>query len=141
MLNNVTLVGRLARDPEIRYSSSGVAVCGFTLAVNRPYRNEDGEQDADFIDIVVFRDQAETCANYLSKGRLVAVEGRLQTRRYETQDGQRRKAVEVVARRVTFLDRRPDSQDGDEGAEAGDSGLPQDVEDILADLPPEDVPF
>ncbi len=104
MLNRVILIGRLARDPELRYTPAGVPVAGFTLAVERPFTNRDGRREVDFIDIVAWRRQAETCANHLSKGRLVAVEGRLQIRSYETQEGQRRRVAEVIADSVTFLD-------------------------------------
>ncbi len=104
MLNRVILIGRLVRDPELRYTSGGAAVANFTLAVDRPFVNRDGARDADFIDIVVWRKLAETCANNLSKGRLVAVEGRLQIRSYDDSQGIRRKASEVVADNVRFLD-------------------------------------
>jgi single-strand DNA-binding protein len=105
MLNRVILIGRLTRDPEMRYTPNGVGVCTFALAVNRPYANQAGERVADFIDIVTWRQLAENCANYLAKGRLVAVEGRIQVRTYEGQDGQKRKAVEVVADTVKFLEK------------------------------------
>jgi single-strand DNA-binding protein len=104
-LNRVILIGRLVRDPELRILPSGVPVATFTLAVDRPFTNQQGEREADFIDIVVWRKQAETVSNHLGKGRLVAVEGRLQVRTYETQEGQRRKVAEVVADAVRFLDR------------------------------------
>lgn len=104
MLNRVILIGRLAQDPELRYTASGVAVANFTLAVERPFTNQQGEREVDFIDIVVWRRQAETVANHLGKGRLVAVEGRLQIRSYETSEGQRRRVAEVVASNVRFLD-------------------------------------
>jgi len=120
MLNRVILIGRLTRDPELRYTANGVGVCTFSIAVNRPYTNQAGERPADFIDIVVWRQLAENVANFMTKGRLVAVEGRLQTRTYENQEGQKRKAVEVVADTVKFLDkasgtgasRRPQDNDG-----------------------------
>nr|MBO2494865.1 single-stranded DNA-binding protein [Clostridia bacterium] len=105
MLNKVVLIGRLTKDPEIRYLPSGVAVTTFFLAVNRNFTNQQGEREADFIPIVVWRGLAETCAKYLSKGRLVAVSGRIQTRSYEGRDGQRRYVTEVVADEVVFLDR------------------------------------
>jgi single-strand DNA-binding protein len=106
MLNRVVLIGRLTQDPELRYTpTSGVAVASFTLAVNRMVRQQ-GQQEADFIPIVVWRTQAENCAKYLGKGSLVAVEGRLQIRKYEDREGQRRTAAEVVAERVQFLDTR-----------------------------------
>ena len=104
MLNKVVLIGRLTRDPEIRHIPTGAAVTTFTLAVNRNFTNQQGEREADFIPIVVWRGLAETCARYLSKGRLVAVHGRIQTRSYE-RDGQRRYIPEVVGDEVVFLDR------------------------------------
>ena len=103
MLNRVVLIGRLTRDPELRETSSGIAVANFALAVERPFTNQSGEKEVDFIEIVVWRKLAEVVANNLQKGRLVAVEGRLQVRSYE-KDGQKRKVAEVVADRVQFLD-------------------------------------
>lgn len=105
MLNNVVLIGRLTKDPELRYTTSGTATASFTLAVDRSYTNQQGERETDFIPIVVWRKLAETCANYLGKGRLVAVEGRIQVRTYDGNDGQRRWVTEVVAENVRFLDR------------------------------------
>lgn len=104
MLNSVILIGRLTKDPELRYSPSGVAVSTFTLAVDRRRKQDEGQQ-ADFIPIVVFNKQAENCANYMTKGRLVAVEGRIQVRSYEDTSGQRKWRTEVIANTVTFLDR------------------------------------
>lgn len=105
MLNKVVLIGRLTKDPDLRYTPTGIPVARFTLAVQRPYANEQGEREADFIPIVVWRGAAETCAKHLSKGRLVAVVGRIQTGSYETPDGQRRYTTDVVADEVKFLDR------------------------------------
>lgn len=104
MLNRIILIGRLVADPQLRYTQNGVAVTNFTLAVDRPFSSQNGERETDFIDIVAWRKQAETCANHLNKGRLVAVEGRLQIRSYDDRDGIRRKAAEVVADQVRFLD-------------------------------------
>jgi single-strand DNA-binding protein len=104
MLNRVILIGRLTKEPELRYTPSGTAVAKFTLAVDRR-QAKDREKEADFIDIVVWQKQAENCANYLGKGRLVAVDGRLQVRSYEDSQGIRRKVAEVVAENVRFLDR------------------------------------
>jgi len=104
VVNNVVLVGRLTRSPELRYTENKIARASFTLAVDRPFTNQNGEREADFVPIVVWRGLAETCAKHLQKGRLVAVEGRLQTRRWEDKEGNRRLAVEVVAERVRFLD-------------------------------------
>ena len=96
MLNKVSLVGRLTRDVELRYLGNGTPVANFTLAVNRTFKNKSGEREADFINIVVWRKQAENCANYIGKGSLVAVSGRLQSRSYDTAEGQRRYVTEVV---------------------------------------------
>jgi len=104
-LNKVILIGNLTRDPELRYTPDGTPVASFTLAVNRPFTNQQGERDADFIPIVAWRKQAERCSEYLIKGSQVAVEGRLQTRSYEDKNGIRRKVSEVIAWRVEFLQR------------------------------------
>lgn len=104
MINRVILVGRLAQDPELRYTPNGVAVTTFTLAVNRRFTNQQGEREADFINIVTWRQLAETCANYLKKGRLVGVDGRLQIRSFENSEGRRIKVAEVVADTVQFLE-------------------------------------
>ena len=103
MLNRIVLIGRLTQDPELRYTKNGIAVASFTLAVDRRYKNAEGERETDFIDVVVWRQQAENCANYLSKGKLCAVDGSLQIRSYEAKDGTRRKAAEVIADDVRFL--------------------------------------
>ncbi len=105
-MNTVVLIGRLTRDPELRYVPSGQPVASFTLAVDRSFTTEKGKGTADFIPIVAWRKSAELISMHLSKGRLVAVEGRLQIRFYEAQDGRRQKAVEVVANRIQFLDRK-----------------------------------
>lgn len=131
MLNRIILIGRLVADPQLRYTQNGVAVTSFTLAVDRPFTSQNGEREADFIDIVTWRKQAEVCANHLNKGRLVAVEGRLQIRSYDDQNGIRRKAAEVVADQVRFLDRR--DRDGDGNSGSHDFGPPD------ADF--DDVPF
>ena len=104
MYNRIVLIGRLTRDPELRYLPSGAPVAGFTLAVDRPFKNQAGERETDFVTITTWRKLAEQASRYLDKGRLVAVEGRLQIRSYETQDGQRRKVAEVVADGIRFLD-------------------------------------
>jgi len=130
-------VGRLAQQPELRYTQNGVAVARFTVAVSRPFTNQQGEREADFIDIVVWRAQAENCANYLAKGRLVGVEGRLQIRSYETAEGQKRRVAEVVADRVEFLDRSKDSAQGGTqgGTEAPGQGFEGDAAGSGDDLP------
>ncbi len=103
MYNRVILIGRLTRDPEMRFTANGVGVASFTLAIDRNFRNAQGEKEADFINIIAWRQLAELCSNYLSKGKLAAVEGRLQIRSYEGQDGQKRTVAEVVADDVRFL--------------------------------------
>ena len=102
-MNKVVLIGRLTRDPELRYTGSNTAVATFTLAVNRTFSNQQGEREADFINIVVWRKQAENVKNYLTQGSQVAVEGRIQTRSYDDQNGQKRYVTEVVADNVEFL--------------------------------------
>lgn len=96
MINRVVLVGRLTKDPELRYTPSGVAMAKFTLAVNRTFTNQQGEKEADFINCLVWRKQAENVANYLSKGSLAGVEGRIQTVSYEGQEGTRIYTYEVL---------------------------------------------
>ena len=118
MFNKAILVGRLCNDPELRYTPSGVAVANFRLAVDRQFTNPQGERETDFIDIVAWRQDAEFAANYLTKGRLVLIDGRIQVRNWTTQDGQRRRNVEVVADRVRGLDRPREGQAG-AGAGAG----------------------
>lgn len=131
MLNVAVLIGRLTRDPELRYTPSGQAVASFTLAVDRPFTNQQGERETDFIDITCWRTLAETVANHVGKGALVAVQGRVQVRSYETKDGQRRKATEVVADTVRFLEpkavREARGVAGAEGAASRSSGGEDDV--------------
>src|ERR1700730_1607038 len=105
MYNRIILIGRLTRDPELRYVPSGAPGASFTLAVDRPFRDQQGNRETDFIDVVAWRKLAEQVSQYMSKGRMVAVEGRLQIGSYETQDGQKRKVAEVVADGIRFLDR------------------------------------
>jgi single-strand DNA-binding protein len=123
LLNRVILIGRLTRDPELRYTPSGVAVTTFTLAVDRPFTNQQKEREADFISIVTWRQLAETCANYLRKGRLAAVEGRMQVRNYDNNEGRRVYVTEVVADNVRFLE-SPNSGGGarEEGMSSGQQG-------------------
>ena len=109
-MNKVVLIGRLTRDPDLRYPSSNVPVANFTIAVNRPFENQNGERVADFINIIVWRKQAENVKKYIGKGSLVAVEGRIQTRNYEGADGKRVYVTEVVADSVQFLESRSQSQ-------------------------------
>ncbi|MED0659841.1 MULTISPECIES: single-stranded DNA-binding protein [Bacillus] len=132
MMNRVVLVGRLTRDPELRYTPNGVAVATFTLAVNRNYTNQQGEREADFINCVVWRRPAENVANYLKKGSLAGVDGRLQTRNYEAQDGRRVYVTEVLAESVQFLEpRSASSNTADRSGELG----------VYGGQKPQDFPF
>jgi single-strand DNA-binding protein len=106
MLNRIQLIGRLTRDPELRYTGNGHPMAQFTLAVDRDFKNAAGDRDTDFIRCVAWRKLAEQVGQYCTRGRLVAVEGRLQTRAFETQDGSRRRITEVLGDRVWFLDGR-----------------------------------
>lgn len=111
MLNRIVIIGRLTRDPEMRQTPSGTAVCTFTLAVDRSFKSANGERETDFIPVVAWRQLGENCAQYLAKGKLAAVDGRLQIRTYQAQDGSKRTAAEVVADNVRFLS--PKSDDGE----------------------------
>ncbi len=109
MVNNCVLVGRIATDPEMRYTASGMAVVNFRIAVNRRQASKDG-QDADFLDIVAFGKSGEFVAQYLDKGSLVGVEGRIQSRNWQTNDGQKRTSVEIVANNVQALESRQEAE-------------------------------
>ncbi len=105
--NKVILLGNLTRDPEVHYTPNGAAVASFAIAVNRKYKQgEETKEEVSYIDIVVFGKQAESCGQYISKGDSVLIDGRLQQRRWETEDGQKRNKVEVVAERVNFMPKR-----------------------------------
>ena len=148
-LNRVILIGNLTRDPELRFTPSGSPVAGFGLAVNRTYTNKQGEkvENVDFFNIVVWAKLAELCTEYLKKGRPVALEGRLQSRSWETEDGQKRSVVEVVAENVQFLGSGQGQGQGQggqgtgersQGAPAGTGRSESPVEEIdLGD----DIPF
>jgi len=123
MVNRVVLVGRLTRDPEMKYTPQGVAVAQMGIAVDRFSKNDQGEYETDFFNVVAWRRSAEFAANYLTKGRLVSVDGRLQTRSWVAQDGTKRSVVEIVADNIQGLDRKGDAapaaaQDGDMAAPA-----------------------
>lgn len=106
MINRVVLVGRLTKDPELKYTPNGVASCRFQVAVNRTFQNQQGEREADFISCVAWRKQAENLANYIRKGGLIGLEGRIQTGSYEGQDGKRVYTTDVVADSIQFLEPR-----------------------------------
>jgi single-strand DNA-binding protein len=130
MLNRIILIGRLTRDPELKYTPTGKAVATFTLAVDRFRTNPQGERETDFITIVVWEKQAENCANYLGKGSLAAVDGRLQIRSFDGKDGQRRWMTEVVAETVRFLDKKGEGKGSESGSAGSDIGFTD-----------EDIPF
>lgn len=110
MLNRVVLTGRLTRDPELRYTGSGTAVCSFTVAVDRQFRNQNGDRDADFISCVIWRKSAENFANFTHKGSLVGIDGRLSTRNYENNQGQRVYVTEVTVDNFALLEPRSANQ-------------------------------
>jgi len=136
VFNRVILIGRLTKDPELRYTTNGVAVATFTLAVNRNYKNAQGEKETDFIPCVAFRQLAELCANYLSKGKLAALEGRLQIRSYEAQDGQKRYVTEIVADDVRFLS--PKDNNNSSSSSAGADNFGSFAHEVSLD---DDIPF
>lgn len=127
MINRVVLVGRLTKDPELKYTQTGIAVTRFTLAVNRAFQSASGEREADFISCVAWRKQAENIANFLRKGSLVGVDGRIQTGSFEGQDGKRVYTTEVVADSTQFLEPRNANADNRSGSSYGapSSGAPQ----------------
>lgn len=142
-MNNVTLIGRLTRDPEVRYTSgSQMAVARFSIAIDRPVRNG-GEKQTDFPSIVVFGKQAENCERFLAKGRMVGIEGRIQTGSYTNKDGNKVYTTDVVANRVEFLDwgdrseRSGGSSMGQQAAPKEDMGIPEG----FSAIDDEDIPF
>lgn len=139
-LNNAQLVGRLTRDPELRFTTSGLPVCRFDLAVNRRYKDKTGEwkDDTSFIPVVVWREAGQRCGEKLKKGSPVFVEGRLKSKSWETKDGQKRSGLEIEAQRVQFLE-RAEGAPGD-SAPAGDE-MPADAAAGDAPVTTEDVPF
>ena len=134
-MNKVFLIGNLTRDPELRTTSNGIAVCTFTLAVSRRFKNANGANDTDFLNVVVWRAQADSCAKYLKKGSKAAVSGSIQTRSYEV-EGQKRYATDIVADEVQFLSTR--SGYGDDEVDAAPAVKPAPVsalEPVDEDLP------
>lgn len=136
MLNRTVLIGRLTKDPELRYTPNGVATASFTLAVERPFKTN-GEKETDFIQIVTWKQTAESVANYLRKGRLTAVEGRIQVRNYENKEGKRVYITEVVADNVRFLE-KAESSDTKREDRPND---PFPTEGTPIDISDDDLPF
>ena len=116
-MNSVVLVGRLTKDPELITTNNGISVCRFSIAVQRKFANEDGEREADFINIVAWRGLAETCGKYLKKGTRVGIEGSIQTRSFDGKDGVRKYATEIVADEIEFLSPKQNEEQGEEPKE------------------------
>lgn len=133
-MNSIQLLGRLVRDPEIRYTTTGKPVAQFTLAVNRPFKSEEGKQETDFINCVIWGKAAETIGNYVQKGNRLLVEGRLQIRDYDAKDGSKRWVTEVICNRFDFIETKSENQSNtsNSGMEAFGDSVP---------FNPDDVPF
>jgi single-strand DNA-binding protein len=143
MMNRTVLVGRLTKDPDLRYTPNGVATCSFTLAVNRNFTNQQGERESDFINCVVWRKAAENVANYLKKGSLAGVDGRIQTRNYEGQDGKRVYVTEVLAESVQFLESKRENNQQQNKPNTAQPKAPNDPfrNEGTIDLADDDLPF
>jgi single-strand DNA-binding protein len=128
VINRVVLVGRLTRDPELRSTNTGKQVCDFSIAVQKKFKPQDGSPDADFFRVSAWEKTAEFVANYLTKGRLVAVDGRLQSRKFTAQDGSNREVVEIVAENVQGLDRPREDGEGGGRATAAVAAVPDEDE-------------
>ncbi|MBS7020895.1 MAG: single-stranded DNA-binding protein [Firmicutes bacterium] len=140
-MNRVCLVGRLTAKPELRYTASNLPFSRFSIAVNRTFSNKDGEREADFINIVIWRKQAENVCNYLDKGSLVSVEGRLQTNNYEDKDGNKRYSMEVVADSVQFLESKTQRRTNDASPYDYQSNSSNQTGSYTNDVNVEDDPF
>lgn len=159
MLNSTVLVGRLTKDPELRYTGSGIAVASFTVAVERPFSNASGERETDFINCVVWRKPAENLANFTRKGSLIGLTGRIQTRNYEGNDGKKVYVTEVVAENIQYLEpkkaneERSSSSEGNQSQNSGNSSQgannghqkqdddPFEDNDGSIDISDDDLPF
>jgi single-strand DNA-binding protein len=140
MLNRVVLVGRLTKDPELKYTPNGVAVANFTLAVNRPFSNQQGEKETDFINVVVWKKAAENVANFLKKGSLAGVDGRISTRNYENNQGQRVYVTEVTAESVQFLEpKNSGGQNTNHTSQNSGQNANRNQQDPFADGTPVDI--
>ena len=139
-MNKAILIGNLANDPESRTTQSGIAQCTFRLAVQRRFANQQGVREADFLRTICWRQTAELCARYLSKGRKVAVEGSIQTRSYDAQDGSKRYVTEIVADNVEFLGSRDDAQRSVPAAPAKPA-KPAGGKDDFTEVDDDELPF
>ncbi|MGM0276539.1 MULTISPECIES: single-stranded DNA-binding protein [unclassified Enterococcus] len=142
MINNVTLVGRLTKDPDLRYTSSGKAVASFTLAVNRRFTNQAGQREADYIQCVIWGKSAETLANYAKKGSLIGIVGRLQSRSYENKEQQRVYVTEVVVETFQLLEPRTvnEQRQSSQNNQQNDNSDPN-FEGAAIDISDDDLPF
>ncbi|TKY00165.1 single-stranded DNA-binding protein [Streptococcus pyogenes] len=141
MINNIVLVGRMTKDAELRYTASQVAVATFTLAVNRRFKGQNGEREADFINCVIWRQSAENLANWAKKGALIGVTGRIQTRNYENQQEQRVYVTEVVAESFQMLEsRNSQQQSGQDNSSQNDNSQPFGNSNPM-DISDDDLPF
>ena len=141
MINRTVLIGRLTRDVELRYTAKGDAVASFTVAVNRQFTNSQGEREADFINCVMWRKAAENFAKYTHKGSLVGIEGRIQTRSYENQQGQRVYVTEIVADNFSLLDSKPKGNQQNNARQASTPGDPFANGGQSIDISDDQLPF
>ena len=132
-MNKAILIGNLTRDPEMKNTASGISACTFTLAINRRYANQQGKKEADYINVVAWRQLAELCARYLERGSKAAVVGTIQTRSYDAQDGSKRYVTEVVADEVEFLTAKASANNAPETAPA--------VPDVFTEVEDDELPF
>lgn len=141
MINSTVLVGRLTKDVELRYTPSNVAVATFTLAVNRTFKNENGDREADFINCVMWRQQAENLANWAKKGALIGITGRIQTRSYDNQQGQRVYVTEVVAETFQLLESKGKGNQGQQQAQQQAPDFSRSATTNPLDISDDDLPF
>ena len=141
MINNVTLVGRMTRDAELRYTPQNQAVATFSLAVNRPFKSQNGEREADFINCVIWRQQAENLDNWAKKGALIGITGRIQTRSYENQQGQRVYVTEVVAEQFQLLESQKERGNQSQGNSQPDFRRNEPMNANPMDISDDDLPF
>lgn len=138
-MNKVLLIGNLTRDPELSETTSGIALCRFSIAVNRGYTNADGERDTDFFNITVWRNQAENCDRYLKKGSKVSIVGSLQNRSYEDKDGNKRTVTDIVANEVEFLSAK--TAEPEQEAPQKSSARANKVRREMTEIDGDDLPF
>lgn len=141
MLNSTVLVGRMTKDAELRYTPNNQAVATFTLAVNRPFKSQNGDREADFINCVIWRQQAENLANWAKKGALIGIVGRIQTRNYENQQGQRVYVTEVVADSFQLLESQKERSNQPQANSQPDFGRHEPMNTNPMDITMEDLPF